>query len=47
MEPTAEPLLRDRLAAVLNGREKMSLDLDQQVPAAVIIPIFERGAHST
>ncbi|MCA1834428.1 MAG: CoA pyrophosphatase [Actinomycetota bacterium] len=45
METTAASSLRDRLAAVLQGREKAALDLEGQVPAAVIIPIFERDGE--
>lgn len=43
MEPIVPSVLRERLASVLASREKVSLELAGQTPAAVIIPLYERG----
>jgi 8-oxo-dGTP pyrophosphatase MutT (NUDIX family) len=45
VEPTAEQSLRDRLAAILSSREKVTLQVEAQTPAAVIIPVFERDGE--
>ena len=45
MEPTVQSSLRDRLAAALAASAKQRVQIGEQVPAAVVIPVFERDGE--